>query len=75
MGCEETEFCIRASKKHPNGVFLYDDRAAVSHRVPAARQSFSYFRTRCYSEGLSKAQVTRLVGVGAGLSSERTYTG
>jgi glycosyltransferase involved in cell wall biosynthesis len=74
VGCEETEFCIRASKNNPGGVFLYDDRAAVSHRVPDARQRFSYFRTRCYSEGLSKAQVTRLVGVGAGLSSERTYT-
>jgi len=74
VGCEETEFCIRANKKHPSGVFLYDDLAAVSHRVPPGRQSFSYFRTRCYSEGLSKAQVTRLVGVGAGLASERTYT-
>ena len=74
VGCEETEFCIRANTKHPNGVFLYDDRAAVSHRVPLGRQSFSYFRTRCYSEGLSKAQVTKLVGMGAGLSSERTYT-
>ncbi|WP_059015478.1 glycosyltransferase family 2 protein [Mycobacterium sp. M26] len=74
VGCEETEFCIRANKANPDGVFLFDDTAAVSHHVPAGRQSFSYFRTRCYSEGLSKAQVTRLVGVGAGLSSERTYT-
>lgn len=74
VGCEETEFCIRAAQSHPGGVFLFDDTAAVRHHVPAARQSFTYFRTRCYSEGLSKAQVTRLVGVGAGLSSERTYT-
>ncbi|BBZ79184.1 hypothetical protein MANY_45210 [Mycolicibacterium anyangense] len=74
VGCEETEFCIRANTTYPDGVFLFDDTAAVSHHVPAARQSFSYFRTRCYSEGLSKAQVTRLVGAGAGLSSERTYT-
>lgn len=74
VGCEETEFCIRAGKARPHGVFLYDDRAAVVHRVPAARQSFAYFRTRCYSEGLSKAQVTESVGVGTGLASEWTYS-
>ncbi len=74
VGCEETEFCIRAGKARPHGVFLYDDRAAVVHRVPAARQSFAYFRTRCYSEGLSKAQVTDSVGVGTGLASEWTYS-
>lgn len=74
VGGEETEFCIRVGKAHPNGVFLYDDRAAVMHRVPAARQNFSYFRTRCFSEGLSKAQVTESVGVGTGLASEWTYS-
>lgn len=74
VGCEETEFCIRVGKARPDGVFLYDDRAAVMHRVPAARQNFSYFRTRCYSEGLSKAQVTESVGVGSGLATEWTYS-
>jgi len=74
VGCEETEFCIRAGKSRPNGIFLYDDSAAVVHRVPAARETFSYFRTRCYSEGLSKAQVTDSVGVGSGLSAEWTYS-
>jgi glucosyl-dolichyl phosphate glucuronosyltransferase len=44
------------------------------HRVPRARERFSYFRTRCYSEGLSKARVTKNVGVGAGLSTERSYS-
>ena len=74
VGCEETEFCIRASQTRPNGIFFYDDRAAVVHRVPAGRESFSYFRTRCYSEGLSKAQVTESVGVASGLSAEWTYS-
>ena len=74
VGCEETEFCIRVGKTHPNGRFIYDDRAPVSHHVPLSRQSFSYFRTRCYSEGLSKAQVTESVGVETGLSSEWTYS-
>jgi glycosyltransferase involved in cell wall biosynthesis len=74
IGGEETEFCIRAAKKRPCGVFLHDDAAAVTHHVPAARQSFSYFKSRCYSEGLSKAQVTDSVGTDAGLASEWTYS-
>jgi len=74
VGCEETEFCIRAGKTRPNGVFLYDDLPGVSHRVPVARQTFAYFRSRCYSEGLSKAQVTSSVGVGTGLASEWSYS-
>ncbi len=74
VGCEETEFCIRANLKRPDGFFLHDDDAAVEHRVPLARQRFSYFRSRCYSEGLSKAQVTALVGSQAGLSSEWSYS-
>jgi len=74
VGCEETEFCIRAGMAKPDGVFLYDDRPTAVHSVPAKRESFSYFRSRCYSEGLSKAQVTGSVGVGSGLAAERTYT-
>ena len=74
VGCEETEFCIRSGQRFPHGYFLHDDHAEVTHRVPLARQSFSYFRSRCYSEGLSKAQVTDSVGTTDGLSSEWTYS-
>lgn len=73
-GCEETEFCIRAAQSRPDGVFLHTDGAAVTHHVPADRGTFSYFRTRCYAEGLSKAKVTDSVGVGDGLSSEWSYS-
>lgn len=71
---EEAEFCIRALQQRPRGVFVYNDQAVMVHRVPRARERFSYFRTRCYSEGLSKARVTKNVGVGAGLSTERSYS-
>lgn len=74
VGGEETEFCIRAAKSHPHGVFIHDDDASVAHHVPAARQTFSYFRSRCFSEGLSKAQVTESVGTEAGLASEWSYS-
>jgi GT2 family glycosyltransferase len=74
LGCEETEFCIRLSQRCPGSTFVFDARAVIWHRVPAARSRFSYFRSRCYAEGLSKARVTRRVGVVDGLSAERSYT-
>jgi hypothetical protein len=40
---------------------------------PRARERFSYFRSRCFAEGLSKAEVTRSVGVRDGLEAERSY--
>ena len=74
LGCEETEFCIRVSQHSPGAVFLFDDRSRIWHLVPAERCRFSYFRSRCYAEGLSKAQVTASVGAADGLSAERRYT-
>lgn len=74
LGCEETEFCIRLGRLCPGSVFVFDARAVIWHRVPVVRSRFSYFRSRCYAEGLSKALVTRSVGVAAGLSAERRYT-
>jgi glucosyl-dolichyl phosphate glucuronosyltransferase len=73
LGCEETEFCIRLRQAAPETVLLYDDTAVIWHRVPAARARFGYFRSRCYAEGLSKAMVTRSVGAGDGLASERRH--
>ena len=74
IGCEETELCIRARQHWPQRGFLYKPEAYVSHRIPGNRLTWSYFRTRCYGEGLSKAFVTRSVGIEDGLASERTYT-
>jgi len=73
LGCEETEFCIRISQRRPGSVFLFEPGAVIWHRAPAARERFSYFRSRCYAEGLSKALVTRSVGMSDGLSAERSY--
>ena len=73
LGCEETEFCIRAMQRHPDGRLIHEPRAKVSHLVTPDRARWSYFRSRCYSEGLSKAQVRRLVGGRDGLASERSY--
>lgn len=73
QGCEETELSIRATRAVPGGRILYDPTAAVHHVVPPARGRWSYFRQRCWSEGRSKAQVSRLAGATSGLSAERVY--
>lgn len=73
VGCEETELCIRAIAA-TGGRIVYDPRAAVDHKVPAERATWRYFRTRCFMEGVSKAQVVRMAGAGQGLSSERVYS-
>ena len=74
LGCEETELCIRLRQRRPGSVLLFDSRAVIWHKIPPARSRFSYFMSRCYAEGLSKAMVTRSVGMRDGLSTERGYT-
>jgi len=74
LGCEETELCIRALQHIPEGKFIYEPSSIVKHKIPPSRISWSYFRSRCYSEGLSKAIMSRFVGSKDGLSSERSYT-
>jgi GT2 family glycosyltransferase len=73
LGCEETEFCIRARQHLADSTLLYEPRARVRHRVTAQRTSWRYFRARCHAEGLSKALVARYVGATDGLASERTH--
>jgi hypothetical protein len=73
LGCEETELCLRIAARDPEAVLLYEPAAAVRHHVPAARTTWSYFRARCYAEGLSKAAVARHAGRGPALASERAY--
>jgi GT2 family glycosyltransferase len=73
VGCEETDLCIRVHQRMPGSVILFEPRARVRHRVTAERARWRYFRTRCYSEGLSKAIVARHAGRLDGLASERSY--
>jgi glycosyltransferase involved in cell wall biosynthesis len=72
-GCDETELCIRLRQRWPEKTVLYIPEASVLHRVPAGRTRFRRYLSRCYFEGGSKAVVSRLVGAGDGLASERDY--
>ena len=73
LGAEETELSIRLSRRWPDRFIVYEPAAAVDHRVPASRSTFTYFRSRCYAEGLSKAAVSKLVGSSEALATERSY--
>jgi glucosyl-dolichyl phosphate glucuronosyltransferase len=74
LRCDDTEFCIRVRQAQPEYRFLYEPQARVYHQVPSTRTRWEYFRSRCYTEGLSKAVVSRFVGAKDGLASERAYT-
>lgn len=73
VGCEETEYCIRAHQRWPEGRFIYEPEARVRHTVPAKRATWAYFQSRCYAEGLSKAAIGQFVGAKSSLSSETSY--
>lgn len=73
VGGEETELCIRIGANDPSAVILVDPQARVRHRVSADRMTLSYFRRRCYHEGMSKAVVTELAEASGALSTERSY--
>jgi glycosyltransferase involved in cell wall biosynthesis len=73
VGCEETEFCIRLIRDRPGRQLRFESAARVEHYVPRNRMTWAYFRSRCYSEGRSKARVARIVGAESALSSERSY--
>src|SRR4051794_18362617 len=73
VGCEETELCIRAGRQLPGTRLVYVPAARVRHRVSDDRARWRYFRARCWSEGLSKAVVSRHAGRSDSLSSERAY--
>jgi glycosyltransferase involved in cell wall biosynthesis len=73
MGGEETELAIRAKHYWPDKFFLLDARAKIHHLIPVERSTWSYFRARCFSEGISKALITYSVGSKDSLASERSY--
>ena len=70
---DEADVCIRALERNPQGVWLYWPAARVSHSVSAARASWSYFRARCFNEGVAKASMVAGAGTSVGLASERRY--
>ncbi len=74
LGGDETELSIRARQVYPAGVVLHMPAACVEHFVSSQRSRWSYFRSRCWLEGRSKALMAQQVGAPDALSEEWTYT-
>ncbi len=72
-GAEETELCLRATASRPEKTFLYRPDAVVFHVVSRSRTRWSYFLSRCFTEGRSKAWMVRSTGMSRGLSAEANY--
>jgi GT2 family glycosyltransferase len=72
LGCEETEFCIRATRMVPDAHITLVGGAEIDHHVPSSRATVSYLLRRCFFEGISKALV-RGLGDQRSLDTERTY--
>jgi hypothetical protein len=70
---DDTDFAIRVQQRRPGAIWLYHPDASVLHTVTPERASLSYFLRRCYEEGVGKANLSRYVGAGDSLSSERRH--
>jgi hypothetical protein len=73
LGCEETETCIRMTRRFPGGQIRFEPAARVHHHVPVQRATWRYLVRRCWAEGLSKAHVAALAGESSALADERGY--
>jgi len=70
---DETEFCIRALQRYPDGQWFYRPAASIRHVVTPHRATWRHFVDRCRLEGGSKAVLVGLRGQRSGLASERRY--
>jgi GT2 family glycosyltransferase len=73
LSCEDTEICIRAKTKVPGGRFMLEPASIIWHKVPSARLTWRYFRSRCYAEGLSKGYLAALFKGQDVLGTERQH--
>ncbi|PRY70409.1 glycosyl transferase family 2 [Glaciihabitans tibetensis] len=74
LGDEETEVCIRLRAVDRTRRIVYEPSSVVNHRVTPDRVTVQYLRSRSFFEGVSKAALSKSVGSGDALSSERSYT-
>lgn len=73
VGCEETEWAIRLKQQQPQARVVRRTSSRVRHLVPGSRQTMSYFSSRCFHEGRSKAWLSGVAGASDSLASERSY--
>jgi len=70
-GFDGTELRSRLQRRQPHGLYVYEPAAMVRLGVPRSLSTWSYFRSRCFSAGMSKALVDGRVG--PALATDRWY--
>ena len=70
---EDTDLSLRAAAARPDGTWIYEPAAVISHHVPAERATPAFFLRRCLNEGAGKAELAALNGGGRSTSAERLY--
>lgn len=70
---EETEYCLRILSIFIDKQIIYEPKAIVYHKVEKTRESIGYVLNRSFSEGLSKANIKKLVSKSNSCSNERKY--
>ena len=73
VGCEETELCIRIAQQWSSKKILFDPDIRVKHYVSNDRTKLEYLIRRSFGEGISKRQISRLVGSKDATKTERSY--
>jgi glucosyl-dolichyl phosphate glucuronosyltransferase len=74
MGHDDTEFGIRATNTLAGTIIIYEPKAVVYHRVSKNRVSLNYVLKRSYSEGFSKALISKRSQANkAALVTEKSY--
>ena len=73
LGSEESEFAIRVRRGISGAELRHVPEAIVRHYIEPDRVRLGYFLRRCFSEGISRAAVTRRTGADAALSTGRGY--
>jgi glucosyl-dolichyl phosphate glucuronosyltransferase len=74
LGGEETDLCIRLRRADADRRILFEPRSFVNHRVSPDRVRWAYLVRRSFYEGVSKAVLSRRLGAGDALASERRYS-
>lgn len=70
---EDTELCLRMTALRPGGRWWIEPAAVVLHYVSHDRATLRFVWRRCRAEGAGKAELARIAGAGAGLTTERDY--
>jgi colanic acid/amylovoran biosynthesis protein len=70
---EDTDLSLRAAAARPDGTWIYEPAAVISHHVPAERATPAFFLRRCLNEGAGKAELAALNGGSRSTSAERLY--